>query len=320
MTALDRCRSTRAYPRCGARAGPHQANGRRAVDKPRTSGSAWHRKALAVKFPLGSRRAFGVCAQIAIVLTIAQRRVANSRDLVGQRTGRLVVIAATLHRQRPLAKPETLLPWCCAMLAARSTLLGAMRQQHAQVAIPAFADAAQMTTVTGGELARVNPNQLAKCLASLKWLTLPDVAATIAVAVSSPTPGMLINCTRAADCRAGADSSRSIPARGTRTGESPPPASACSGGSSPGLVTSARPAGAMICSTPGVTHLTPPARTPDTARAAVDATCDDSSRASGCGAGPAPRSTDSHRHRVHKPPRRAASSSAASATVCCRRT
>ena len=37
----------------------------------------------------------------------------------------------------------------------------------------------------------VRPNQLAKCRASWKCVTSPEVAATIAVAVSSPMPGTL---------------------------------------------------------------------------------------------------------------------------------
>ncbi len=48
----------------------------------------------------------------------------------------------------------------------------------------------------------VSPNQEAKCRASWKWLTLPEVAATIAVAVSRPTPGIDNSVVQAGDWRA----------------------------------------------------------------------------------------------------------------------
>ena len=47
----------------------------------------------------------------------------------------------------------------------------------------------------------VSPNQEAKCRASWKWLTSPEVAATIGVAVSKPTPGIDNNVVQAGDCR-----------------------------------------------------------------------------------------------------------------------
>lgn len=43
----------------------------------------------------------------------------------------------------------------------------------------------------------VRPNQLAKWRASLKCATLPEVAATIAVAVNKPTPGTLSSSVQA---------------------------------------------------------------------------------------------------------------------------
>ena len=60
------------------------------------TGSVWHRKALA---PL-----FSVYPGCFIEwLVIAQRRIANARQLVRQRAGGLVVVASPLHFQRPAA-------------------------------------------------------------------------------------------------------------------------------------------------------------------------------------------------------------------------
>ena len=101
----------------------------------------------------------------------------------------------------------------------------------------------------------------------LKWLTLPDVAATIAVAVSSPTPGNAHQSAhRPPTSRANADSPARYRPRGTPNRR---------------ISTSKRMFGRIIsgigdfpasrreiCSTPGVPRLTPPARNLPTARAA----------------------------------------------------
>ena len=65
----------------------------------------------------------------------------------------------------------------------------AMGQQHPQVAVAALGDASDPPRAARGMFFGVSPNQAAKWRASRKWPTLPLVAATIAVAVSRPTPG-----------------------------------------------------------------------------------------------------------------------------------
>lgn len=71
---------------------------------------------------------------------IAQRRKADARQFVGQRTGRLVVVAARLHSQRPL--PQVIqLSSCSLRDAGRAQYrAGTMGEQHAQVAVATLAE------------------------------------------------------------------------------------------------------------------------------------------------------------------------------------
>lgn len=77
-------------------------------------------------------------------LAISQRGVANARELVGQRAGGLVVIAALLHRQRPGPQRCASAPRVLGYGGGAQDAARAMREQHAQVAVTLLGDAPQI--------------------------------------------------------------------------------------------------------------------------------------------------------------------------------
>lgn len=102
--------------------------------------SSWHHKTLPVDL-------------LAQPLTILKRRlipergIANTCELVGKRTGRLVVIAAGLHIQSPAPHTTDLTPGVVRNLGGSEHAPGAVGQQHAQVAVPLLGDVPQVATI-----------------------------------------------------------------------------------------------------------------------------------------------------------------------------
>ena len=94
--------------------------------------SGRHHKALPVDFLVEPCR-------FAKRLLVAQRGITNPSQLVGQRTGRLVVIASGLHIQRPAAYAANLTPGVVCHLGGTQHAAGAVGEQHAQVAAVARA-------------------------------------------------------------------------------------------------------------------------------------------------------------------------------------
>ena len=80
-------------------------------------------------------------------LLVAQRGVADASELVGQRAGGLVVVAAPLHIQSPSANASDLVPLGLRGRGGAQHTSGAVGQQHAQIAIPALGDVAQVARV-----------------------------------------------------------------------------------------------------------------------------------------------------------------------------
>ena len=111
------------------------------------TGSVGHRKALAPLFPVQP-------SCFIEWLVIAQRGVANARQLVGQRAGRLVVVASPLHIQSPAAHALYLLARPLRHLGRSQHTACAVREQHAQVAIPLLGDAPQVAAAARAVLAR----------------------------------------------------------------------------------------------------------------------------------------------------------------------
>jgi hypothetical protein len=85
-----------------------------------------------------------------IRLGVAQRRIADARELVGQCAGSLVVVAARLHRQRPLSQAIQLSSRSLRDAGRTQDRTRTMREQHAQVAVAAFGNMPQVTRTAGG--------------------------------------------------------------------------------------------------------------------------------------------------------------------------
>lgn len=93
----------------------------------------------------------------AIRLAIPECGIADARQLVRQRAGRLVVIGALLHRQTPGTQAVERLAGVAGQTGRPQHGSGAVGQQHAQVAIPLLRDSAKHAAVAGTELARRQP-------------------------------------------------------------------------------------------------------------------------------------------------------------------
>jgi hypothetical protein len=102
------------------------------------------------------------CDDAVIRLAIAQRRVENARQFVGQRTGGFVMVAACLERQRPLSQAVKVLAGRMWHGSGAQYRAGPMREQHTQVAVAAFGNAPQGTRAARRVFLGVSPNQLAK--------------------------------------------------------------------------------------------------------------------------------------------------------------
>ena len=104
---------------------------------------------------------------------IAQGGVTNARHLVGQRTGRLVVIGARLHRGGPGAQAIQAAPYRAGCGRGPQHRTCAMGEQHAQVAVAAFRDAAQHLAAAGTELPRRQPEPACKMpgILEVRYLT-----------------------------------------------------------------------------------------------------------------------------------------------------
>ena len=72
---------------------------------------------------------------------VAQRGVADARELVGQGAGGLVVVAAALHIQRPAADAADVFARALGHLGRPQHAARAVREQHAQVAVALLGDA-----------------------------------------------------------------------------------------------------------------------------------------------------------------------------------
>lgn len=97
---------------------------------------------------------------------VAQRGVAEARELVGQGTGGLVVVAAALHIQRPATYAADIPAGTFGHLGRSERTARAVGEQHAQVAVALLGDATQeparsravfarCQTEPAGEVARV---------------------------------------------------------------------------------------------------------------------------------------------------------------------
>ena len=101
------------------------------------TGSVGHRKALAILLSVQP----GCFIE---QLVIAQRRIANARQLVRQRAGGLVVVASPLHFQRPAAHTLYLLARSLRHLGCSKHTARTVGEQHAQIAVSLLGHAAQI--------------------------------------------------------------------------------------------------------------------------------------------------------------------------------
>ena len=89
-----------------------------------------------------------------IGLTITQGCIADAGQLVGERTGCLVVIGAALDGERPLAQAVDGFPSAHGDGGGTHHGARAVSEEHAQVAIAPFGDASEMASGTRGMLLR----------------------------------------------------------------------------------------------------------------------------------------------------------------------
>lgn len=75
---------------------------------------------------------------------VAQRGAANTRELVGQGPGGLVVVASAWHIQRLVADAADLLARALCHLGCQQHAARAVREQHSQVAVALLGDAVQV--------------------------------------------------------------------------------------------------------------------------------------------------------------------------------
>jgi hypothetical protein len=106
--------------------------------------SSWHRIGGARDLFVHSRDRAGVR------LAVTQRRIADARQLVGQRAGCLVVVRSSLDIERPV--PQVIDLFAGGMRDAGRTQdrAGAVGKQHAQVAVAALGNAPQVATTARG--------------------------------------------------------------------------------------------------------------------------------------------------------------------------
>jgi hypothetical protein len=158
--------------------------------------SGWHDKALAVGLFAQPRRLVKRCA-------VAQRGVANARQLVRQRAGGLVVTASPLHIQRPAAHALYLLARPLRHLGRSQHTARAMREQHAQVAVALLGDAPQVAAAARAVLAwrQAKPTGEVACVLEVCHVARGGCP-TKAVAVSSPMPGIDSSSVQAGLCLA----------------------------------------------------------------------------------------------------------------------
>ena len=83
----------------------------------------------------------------AIIFPITQGSIANPGQLVGQRTGSLIVVCPALNAKRPLSRPVNLLSGRVRDAGRSQDGSSAVSQEHAQVAIAAFRYPSQPTVV-----------------------------------------------------------------------------------------------------------------------------------------------------------------------------
>lgn len=126
-------------------------------------------------------------ARRAVRLAIPERGIADARQLVRHRAGRLVVIGALLHRQAPGSQ-------AIECLAGRSGQTGRAQhrprpvsEQHAQVAIPLLGNPAEHPAVARTELTRCQPEpagevarilEVAHRAACAQWWAEPQASMT----------------------------------------------------------------------------------------------------------------------------------------------
>lgn len=134
--------------------------------------SVRHRKALAVFFPVQLS-----CFIKRLVIT--QRRIADARQLVGQRAGGLVVVASPLHIQRPAAHALYLLARPLRHLGRSQHTACTVREQHAQVAVSLLGNAPQVAAAARAVLAgrQAKPAGEVACVRKVRHTQAPLAAA-----------------------------------------------------------------------------------------------------------------------------------------------
>src|SRR3990167_4909809 len=109
--------------------------------------SGWHHKALSGDLLVQS---LGFTER----RLVSERGVADASELVGQRTGGLVVVRSTLHIQCPSANATDLALGRLSHLGRSQHAPGAVREQHAQIAVATLGDLAQEARTARRVLAR----------------------------------------------------------------------------------------------------------------------------------------------------------------------
>lgn len=147
----------------------------------------------------GGDRAAGLRSKVHLVVP---HRPDRPRQFVRDRDGRFVMATPRSHRDGPLLEPSgSVRRGPHRSLSREQHGAGAMRQEATQIYIAAFTDPPQVSPPARGRLAWRQAHQLANCRPRRNaWIC--GTAPTIAVAVSTPTPGICWSRTATGSVRA----------------------------------------------------------------------------------------------------------------------
>jgi hypothetical protein len=88
---------------------------------------------------------------------IAQHRIADARELVGQGAGCLVVVGSPLHLQPPFTQAIQRSSGACRQAGRPQHGAGAVGEQHSEIAVPALGDTPEPSVTPRGKLLRRKP-------------------------------------------------------------------------------------------------------------------------------------------------------------------
>src|SRR6516225_9146 len=126
---------------------------------------------------------------------VAQYTPGDARELAGQRDGDLVPVQPLRRRREPRAEAIS-----GPVVRAHQQHLCCLDQQRAQIFAASLGNAAKDGPAPPLYCRGTSPSQAAKSRPRSK-ASPPPIAATIAVEISGPTPGTLINCRHLASDR-----------------------------------------------------------------------------------------------------------------------